>query len=167
MGFILPSLASWGVASNACHPSYPGGRSGLWNHDSFHTWKFLQKVCDVLQTVATDGSTAPFTLQVEDSYKDSALTHYVSICSDHSPSPNSPLSQCLKHRSLQQDPVLSGLCFEVKVMTVVSPFLSHFIFDLTRDEYGPDYAIIIKMKTTPLSGYLLCMSSCTNSVALW
>ena len=38
----IPSLVSWGVASCACHPSCPAGRSGRLNHDSFHTWKFLK-----------------------------------------------------------------------------------------------------------------------------
>ena len=30
-------MASW-----ACHPSWPSGKSGRLNHDSFHTWKFLK-----------------------------------------------------------------------------------------------------------------------------
>ena len=37
----VPSLASCGVASNACQPSLPSGRSGRLNQASFHTWKFL------------------------------------------------------------------------------------------------------------------------------
>ena len=36
-----PSLFSWGVGSRACHPSYPGCRSGLVIHDSTQQWKFL------------------------------------------------------------------------------------------------------------------------------
>ena len=39
---FLPWLVSWGVASCACHPSCPSGKSGRLNHDSFHTWKFLK-----------------------------------------------------------------------------------------------------------------------------
>ena len=34
-------LSSWGVASTACQPSNPAGRSGRASHTSFHTWKFL------------------------------------------------------------------------------------------------------------------------------
>ena len=34
-------LSSWGVASTACQPSNPAGRSGRAIHTSFHTWKFL------------------------------------------------------------------------------------------------------------------------------
>lgn len=38
---ILPWLISCGVASIACQPSKPSGRSDLFIHTSFHTWKFL------------------------------------------------------------------------------------------------------------------------------
>ena len=34
-------LSSWGMASTACQPSNPAGRSGRASHTSFHTWKFL------------------------------------------------------------------------------------------------------------------------------
>ena len=48
----IPSLVSWGVASCAYQPSYPGGRSGRLNHDSFHTWKFL-KIHKIEQDTST------------------------------------------------------------------------------------------------------------------
>ena len=37
---LLPSDASWGVASIACQPPYPLGKSGRAIQTSFQTWKF-------------------------------------------------------------------------------------------------------------------------------
>lgn len=41
-GRAAPSLFSWGVGSSACHPSYPGARSGRFIQHSTQQWKFLQ-----------------------------------------------------------------------------------------------------------------------------
>lgn len=41
-GRAAPSLFSWGVGSSACHPSYPGARSGRVIQHSTQQWKFLQ-----------------------------------------------------------------------------------------------------------------------------